>query len=199
MSESQIKFSTIDEAVEALGQGGMVVVMDDEDRENEGDLLLAACHATPESVAFVLRHTTGILCAPMPEARADALELAPMVDSNTCPKGTAFTVSVDVREGTTTGVSAADRAATFRALADDSGATAAGDFIRPGHVFPLRARSGGVRTRRGHTEAAVDLCELAGIYPPVGTCAGARVSVCMCVCVCVCAEDLSSHDCRRDR
>lgn len=169
MSEpTQISFSTIDEAVKALSEGGLVVVMDDEDRENEGDLLLAARHATPANVAFVLRHSTGILCAPMPAATADALDLPPMVDSNTCPKGTAFTVTVDVRDGTTTGVSAADRAATFRALADGSGATTADDFIRPGHVFPLRARPGGVRTRRGHTEAAVDLCELAGIYPPVG-------------------------------
>jgi 3,4-dihydroxy 2-butanone 4-phosphate synthase/GTP cyclohydrolase II len=164
----EIRFSSIDEAVAAIRAGGMVVVMDDEDRENEGDLLLAARHATPEQVAFVLRHSTGILCAPMPADRADALDLPPMVDSNTCPKGTAFTVTVDVRDGTTTGVSAADRAATFRALADPTGAIRADHFIRPGHVFPLRARAGGVRERRGHTEAAVDLCALAGIYPPVG-------------------------------
>lgn len=169
--EVEVRFSSIDEAVAALKEGRMVVVMDDEDRENEGDLVLAGCHATPERLAFILRHTTGIICAPMPSERADALKLPPMVDTNTCPKGTAFTVSVDARYGTTTGVSAADRAATFRALADAS-VQVDGDqdpFIRPGHVFPLRARQGGVRTRRGHTEAAVDLCTLADIYPPVGT------------------------------
>jgi 3,4-dihydroxy 2-butanone 4-phosphate synthase/GTP cyclohydrolase II len=152
----------VQRAVAALASGGMVVVVDDADRENEGDLVLAAGTATAEQVAFVVRHTTGILCAPMPAARADALGLPQMVADNSDAHGTAFTVSVDV-EGSGTGVSAADRARTFVALADP--AAKAADFRRPGHVFPLRARDGGVLVRAGHTEAAVDLLTLAGCAP----------------------------------
>ncbi|TWH44359.1 3,4-dihydroxy 2-butanone 4-phosphate synthase/GTP cyclohydrolase II [Rhodococcus rhodochrous J38] len=146
-------------AVEALAAGGLVVVVDDDDRENEGDLVAAASTITAEQMAFLVRHTTGIVCAPMPAHRADALDLPPMVEHNTDAHGTAFTVSVD-HVSTGTGVSAADRAATMRALADE--ATAPTDLRRPGHVFPLRAREGGVLARAGHTEAAVDLLRLAG-------------------------------------
>lgn len=146
-------------AVEALAAGGLVVVVDDDDRENEGDLVTAASTITAEQMAFLVRHTTGIVCAPMPAHRADALDLPLMVEHNTDAHGTAFTVSVD-HVSTGTGVSAADRAATMRALADE--ATAPADLRRPGHVFPLRAREGGVLARAGHTEAAVDLLRLAG-------------------------------------
>jgi len=146
-------------AVEALAAGGLVVVVDDDDRENEGDLVAAASTITAEQMAFLVRHTTGIVCAPMPAHRADALDLPLMVEHNTDAHGTAFTVSVD-HISTGTGVSAADRAATMRALADE--ATAPTDLRRPGHVFPLRAREGGVLARAGHTEAAVDLLRLAG-------------------------------------
>ncbi|SEO57763.1 bifunctional 3,4-dihydroxy-2-butanone-4-phosphate synthase/GTP cyclohydrolase II [Trujillonella endophytica] len=149
-------------AVSALCAGEMVIVVDDADREDEGDLVLAAATATDEQVAFVVRHSTGILCAPMTGARVDALRLPQMVSDSTDPHGTAFTVSVDdARCGT--GVSAADRARTFRALADPQ--TRAQDLRRPGHVFPLRARSGGVLVRPGHTEAAIDLLQLAGHEP----------------------------------
>ncbi|MCK8673626.1 bifunctional 3,4-dihydroxy-2-butanone-4-phosphate synthase/GTP cyclohydrolase II [Rhodococcus sp. HM1] len=146
-------------AVEALAAGGLVVVVDDDDRENEGDLVAAASTITAEQMAFLVRHTTGIVCAPMPAHRADALDLPLMVEHNTDAHGTAFTVSVD-HVSTGTGVSAADRAATMRALADEASAPA--DLRRPGHVFPLRAREGGVLARAGHTEAAVDLLRLAG-------------------------------------
>ncbi|MDQ0380460.1 bifunctional 3,4-dihydroxy-2-butanone-4-phosphate synthase/GTP cyclohydrolase II [Amycolatopsis thermophila] len=151
-------------AVTALAEGRMIVVTDDADREDEGDLVLAAATATAEQVAFVVRHTTGIVCAPMSAERADALRLPPMVPDNTDPHGTAFTVTVD-HAGTGTGVSAADRAATLRSLADP--ATRPEHLRRPGHVFPLRARPGGVLQRPGHTEAAVDLLRLAG-QEPVG-------------------------------
>jgi 3,4-dihydroxy 2-butanone 4-phosphate synthase / GTP cyclohydrolase II len=146
-----------------LRAGRMVVIMDDEDRENEGDLIMAAERATPEAVAFMIRHTSGIICVPMEEERLIALELPQMVPLNSESQRTAFTVSVDLRAGTTTGVSSVDRAATIRALADP--AAAAADFARPGHIFPLRSRRGGVLVRAGHTEAAVDLCRLAGLAP----------------------------------
>jgi 3,4-dihydroxy 2-butanone 4-phosphate synthase/GTP cyclohydrolase II len=155
--------NTIEELLAELRGGRMVVVMDDEDRENEGDLIMAAEHATAETIAFMIRHTSGIICVPMEEQRLAALELPQMVPANSESQRTAFTVSVDLRTGTTTGVSSADRAATVRALAD-SGSTAA-DFARPGHIFPLRPRAGGVLVRAGHTEAAVDLCRLAGLTP----------------------------------
>jgi 3,4-dihydroxy 2-butanone 4-phosphate synthase/GTP cyclohydrolase II len=155
--------STIEEAVEQLRRGGMVVVVDDEDRENEGDLVMAAEDVTPEAMAFFLEHTSGIFCVPMESSRADELDLPLMVVANTESQRTAFTVSVDYRHGTTTGISANDRAATVRALVDPT--TRSVDLNRPGHIFPLRYRPGGVLRRAGHTEATVDLCRLAGKFP----------------------------------
>lgn len=155
--------STIEEAVNALQQGKLVVVVDDEDRENEGDLIMAAEMATPATIAFMIRYTSGIICVPCEEDRLRALELPQMVDQNSDPMRTAFTISVDCVSGMTTGVSAQERANTIRALADDQvGAKA---FVSPGHVFPLRYRQGGVLVRSGHTEAAIDLCRLAGLKP----------------------------------
>jgi 3,4-dihydroxy 2-butanone 4-phosphate synthase / GTP cyclohydrolase II len=156
-------FSPVGEILAELRAGRMVIIMDDEDRENEGDLIMAAEHATPEAVAFMIRHTSGIICVPMPEEHLARLDLPQMVPVNSESHRTAFTVSVDLRAGTTTGVSSADRAATIRALADVDSKPA--DFARPGHIFPLRARRGGVLVRAGHTEAAVDLCQLAGLKP----------------------------------
>ena len=155
--------STIEEAVAALRNGGMVVVVDDEDRENEGDLIMAAEDVTAESMAFFLEHTSGVFCVPLESSRADELDLPLMVVANTEAQRTAFTVTVDYRHGTTTGISASDRAATVRALIDP--ATRPTDLNRPGHIFPLRYRPGGVLKRAGHTEATVDLCRLAGKYP----------------------------------
>ncbi|HET9089507.1 MAG TPA: 3,4-dihydroxy-2-butanone-4-phosphate synthase, partial [Acidimicrobiales bacterium] len=152
--------SSIEEAVAALRAGGMVVVVDDEDRENEGDLIMAAEDVTAESMAFFLEHTSGVFCVPLESARADELDLPLMVVANTEAQRTAFTVTVDYRHGTTTGISAGDRAATVRALIDP--ATRPSDLSRPGHIFPLRYRQGGVLKRAGHTEATVDLCRLAG-------------------------------------
>ncbi|MFL6143014.1 MAG: bifunctional 3,4-dihydroxy-2-butanone-4-phosphate synthase/GTP cyclohydrolase II [Labedaea sp.] len=160
--------SAVDRAVRQLARGGIVVVVDDEDRENEGDLIMAAEHATPELVAFFLRHTSGFLCTAITERRAVELGLEPMVDENTESQRTAFLVSVDYRHGTTTGISAADRAATVLALASD--ATAPDDLARPGHMMPLMAREGGVLKRAGHTEAGVDLCRLAGLTPAALLC-----------------------------
>jgi 3,4-dihydroxy 2-butanone 4-phosphate synthase / GTP cyclohydrolase II len=150
-------------AIEAFRRGEIVVVTDDTDRENEGDLIVAAVHATPEKIGFIVRYTTGIVCAPMPRDMARRLQLQPMVADNDAPLGTAFTVSVDFRHGMTTGISAEERCNTIRALANAN--VGAADFVRPGHVFPLIARDGGVLMRSGHTEAAVDLCRLAGIEP----------------------------------
>ncbi len=155
--------STIEEAVAALRNGGMVVVVDDEDRENEGDLIMAGEDVTAESMAFFLEHTSGVFCVPLESSRADELDLPLMVVANTEAQRTAFTVTVDYRHGTTTGISASDRAATVRALIDP--ATRPTDLNRPGHIFPLRYRPGGVLKRAGHTEATVDLCRLAGKYP----------------------------------
>jgi 3,4-dihydroxy 2-butanone 4-phosphate synthase / GTP cyclohydrolase II len=155
--------NSVAEILAELRAGRMVVVMDDEDRENEGDLIMAAECVTPDAVAFMIRHTSGIICVPMEEQRLARLELPQMVPVNDEQQRTAFTVSVDVRAGTTTGVSSADRAATIRALADE--ASVPGDFARPGHIFPLRPRRGGVLVRAGHTEAAIDLCRLAGCKP----------------------------------
>ncbi len=156
-------FDRIEDALGAVARGGMAVVVDDAGRENEGDLVLAAEKATPAAVAFLIRHTSGVVCAALPADRLAALQLPLMVADNCESQGTAFTVTVDYRHGTRTGISAADRAATLRALADPRAAAA--DFVRPGHVFPLRARPGGVLERRGHTEAAVDLARLAGLAP----------------------------------
>jgi 3,4-dihydroxy-2-butanone 4-phosphate synthase len=150
-------------AISAIARGELVVVTDDESRENEGDLILAAEAATPERVAFMVRHTSGLLCVGARAARLQALELPLMVPNNTEAQQTAFTVSVDYRHGTSTGISASDRSATIRALANPS--VLASDFARPGHVFPLRAVEGGVLARPGHTEAAADLAELAGFSP----------------------------------
>lgn len=155
--------SSVEEAIEQFRRGGMVVVVDDEDRENEGDLIMAAEDATPEAMAFFLEHTSGLFCVPLEGDRADALDLPLMVVANTEVQRTAFTVSVDYRHGTTTGISASDRAATIRALVDP--ATRPTDLNRPGHIFPLRYRPGGVLKRAGHTEAAVDLARLAGKSP----------------------------------
>src|SRR5882757_4890260 len=153
----------VETAVAAVAAGKFVVVLDDVDRENEADLIMAADHVTPEALAFMVRHTSGLVCVGLTGERLDHLGLPLMVPKNTDGFGTAFTVSVDVRPGTTTGISAADRAATIRALVDDRSVEA--DFTRPGHVFPLRARPGGVLKRAGHTEAAVDLARLAGLSP----------------------------------
>jgi len=158
-----VALSTIEEAVRAIRDGGMVVVVDDEDRENEGDLIMAAEDVTAESMAFYLEHTSGVFCVPLESARADELDLPLMVVANTEAQRTAFTVTVDYRHGTTTGISAHDRAATIRALIDPE--TRANDLNRPGHIFPLRYRPGGVLKRAGHTEATVDLCRLAGKSP----------------------------------
>jgi 3,4-dihydroxy 2-butanone 4-phosphate synthase / GTP cyclohydrolase II len=155
--------ATIDEALAQLRRGGMVVVVDDEDRENEGDLIMAAEDVTAESMAFFLEYTSGIFCVPLESDRADELDLPLMVVANTEAQRTAFTVSVDFRHGTTTGISAGDRAATVRALIDPE--TKPNDLNRPGHIFPLRYRNGGVLRRAGHTEATVDLCRMAGKYP----------------------------------
>ncbi len=152
---------SVERAIEEFRKGHLVIVVDDEDRENEGDLIIAAETATPESVNFILRHGRGILCAPLSGEIADRLELPLMTTRNTALMGTPFTVSVDAAEGTTTGVSASERALTLRKLADpDAGPD---DFAIPGHIFPLRAKDGGVLRRAGHTEAAVDLCRLAGL------------------------------------
>ncbi len=161
-------FATIEEAVEVLAAGGMVVVVDDEDRENEGDLVLAADAVTTEQMAFVIQHTSGFVCVPMLGDDLDRLELPPMVSRNQDPKGTAYAVSVDAVEGTTTGISAADRARTCRVLADP--ATTAQDITRPGHVLPLRYHPAGVLHRLGHTEASIDLLRLAGRRPAAVIC-----------------------------
>jgi 3,4-dihydroxy 2-butanone 4-phosphate synthase/GTP cyclohydrolase II len=155
--------ATIEEAVAQLRNGGMVVVVDDEDRENEGDLVMAAEDVSAESMAFYLEYTSGIFCVPLESQRADELDLPLMVVANTEAQRTAFTVSVDYRHGTTTGISAHDRAATVRALIDPG--TRPNDLNRPGHIFPLRYRQGGVLKRAGHTEATIDLCRLAGKKP----------------------------------
>jgi 3,4-dihydroxy 2-butanone 4-phosphate synthase / GTP cyclohydrolase II len=156
---------TVTEAIAAFARGEIVVVTDDDDRENEGDLVVAASLCTPEKMAFIIRNTCGIVCAPITQSEARRLQLAPMVASFDATIGTAFTVTVDVKHGLTTGISAEQRCNTVRALAN--GNMGAGDFVRPGHVFPLIARDGGVLMRSGHTEAAVDLCRLAEL-PPVG-------------------------------
>src|SRR5881275_2819296 len=160
--ESHNRISSV---IEAFARGELIVVIDDDDRENEGDLFVAASLCTPEKMAFIIRHTSGIVCAPLSAEQAKRLHLDPMVAANDAPLGTAFTVSVDCRHGLTTGISAEERTNTVRALANDN--SGAADFVRPGHVFPLIAKEGGVLMRSGHTEACVDLCRLAGV-PPVG-------------------------------
>ena len=159
----RIKLNTIDEAVDDFREGKFVIVVDDEDRENEGDLICAAEKITPEMVNFMLKYARGVLCAPITISRSEELDLPHQVQDNTSVLGTPFTVTVDKLEGCTTGVSAYDRAATIRALADP--ASTPQTFGRPGHINPLYAQDNGVLRRSGHTEAAVDLCKLAGLYP----------------------------------
>jgi 3,4-dihydroxy 2-butanone 4-phosphate synthase/GTP cyclohydrolase II len=156
-------FASIPDAVAAVARGEIVVVVDDEDRENEGDLIMAAEAVTPEKLAFFLHHTSGYICAPITSQRARELELPPMVEANTDSMRTAFLVTVDARVGTTTGISAGDRAVTIQALVDPR--TRPGDLNRPGHILPLEAKDGGVLKRAGHTEAAVDLARMAGLQP----------------------------------
>jgi len=161
-------FDTIEFAVAEIAAGRAVLVVDDEDRENEGDLIFAAELATPELVAFTVRHSSGLICVPMTGQDCDRLGLPPMFHSNQDRKGTAYTVSVDAKDGVTTGISASDRALTMRVLADAD--TNSEDLTRPGHVLPLRSREGGVLVRPGHTEAAIDLLVLAGLRPVAGIC-----------------------------
>ena len=156
-------FSTIEDAIAQIRTGGMVVVVDDEDRENEGDLVLAADKVTPEAINFMIREGRGLVCVSIPHARADELGLPLMVKDNTTPFGTAFTVSIEAKGKVTTGISARDRAVTIQTVMDPR--TRAEDLVRPGHVFPIRALEGGVLKRAGHTEASVDLAVLAGLPP----------------------------------
>jgi 3,4-dihydroxy 2-butanone 4-phosphate synthase / GTP cyclohydrolase II len=156
-------FATVEEAIEEIRQGRILVVVDDEDRENEGDLVMAADAATPEAVNFMAKYGRGLICVPMTGERLDELKIPMMVTDNTAPMGTAFTETVDARRGVTTGTSAYDRAVTIRTLVDAT--TSSSDLTRPGHIFPLRAMPGGVLRRAGHTEAAVDLARLAGRAP----------------------------------
>jgi 3,4-dihydroxy 2-butanone 4-phosphate synthase/GTP cyclohydrolase II len=156
-------FSTIEDAINAIDRGELVIVVDDANRENEGDLIIAAEKVTPEAMGFMVRHTSGVVCMPLEGDRLDELQLPMMVADNTTAYRTAFTVSVDAKRGTTTGISAADRATTVHTLIDR--ASTPDDLARPGHIFPLRYREGGVLKRAGHTEAAVDLSRLAGLYP----------------------------------
>ncbi len=168
MTNAPIQFNTIEEAVEDFRSGKILIVVDDEDRENEGDFILAAEKVTPEAINFFISEGRGVVCAPITARRSVELNLDLMVDKNTSIHETPFTVAVDYLHGTTTGVSAVDRAATVRALADPN--IKAEDFGRPGHIFPLRAVDGGVLRRAGHTEAAIDLCRLAGVQPAAVLC-----------------------------
>ncbi|HEV8438791.1 MAG TPA: bifunctional 3,4-dihydroxy-2-butanone-4-phosphate synthase/GTP cyclohydrolase II [Methylomirabilota bacterium] len=163
MSTERREFATIEDAIAEVRAGRTLVVVDDEDRENEGDLLMAADRVTPEAVNFMAKFGRGLICMPMMGDRLDELQISMMVSDNTAPLGTAFTVSVDARRGVTTGTSAYDRAVTIRTLVDP--AARSEDFTRPGHIFPLRAMPGGVLRRAGHTEAAVDLARLAACSP----------------------------------
>ena len=160
---SSSPFAPVEDAVAAIRAGKMVIVIDDEDRENEGDLTMAASKVTPEAINFMAKYGRGLICLPMTGERLDALDLPLMVDKNSAPFGTAFCVSIEARGRTTTGISAADRAATVAAAIDPN--TRPDDLARPGHMFPLRARDGGVLVRAGQTEAAVDLARIAGLYP----------------------------------
>ena len=163
MSSAVTPFATVEEAIEDIRNGRMVVVVDDPDRENEGDLVIAAQFATPEAVNFMATHARGLICLCLTDERCEELGLPPMTQRNEAPLGTAFTVSVEAREGVTTGISAADRAHTIQVAIDP--ASTPHDLVQPGHVFPLRARDGGVLVRAGQTEAAVDLARLAGLIP----------------------------------
>ena len=158
-----LRLDPVERAIADIAAGKAVVVVDDEDRENEGDIIIAASRATPELMAFTIRHSSSVICVPMPADMLDRLEIPLMTPHNKDRLRTAYTISVDARDGVTTGISAADRAHTARVLADS--ATEPWEITRPGHVFPLRYREGGVLARRGHTEAAVDLARLAGLTP----------------------------------
>jgi 3,4-dihydroxy 2-butanone 4-phosphate synthase/GTP cyclohydrolase II len=161
-------FCSVEEAIEAFSHGEMLIITDDEDRENEGDLALPAQFVTPDAINFMATSARGLICVPMDGARLDQLGLHPMVGQNTAPLGTAFTVSVEARTGVSTGISAPDRARTIQVLMDPN--STADDLVRPGHMFPLRARDGGVLVRAGQTEASVDLCRLAGLQPGAVIC-----------------------------
>ncbi|MGH9861936.1 MAG: 3,4-dihydroxy-2-butanone-4-phosphate synthase, partial [Candidatus Acidiferrales bacterium] len=163
MSEASTQFGAIEEAIEEVRQGCMVIIVDDEDRENEGDLTVAAEKITADHINFMARYGRGLICVSLTEERCDHLRLRLMADENTSPYSTAFCESIDARYGVSTGISAADRAATIRTTLDP--ATRPTDLVRPGHVFPLRARRGGVLVRAGQTEASVDLARLAGLAP----------------------------------
>ena len=164
MAEAHLTpFSSVEEALDDIRQGKFVVVVDDPDRENEGDLVIAAQFATPEAINFMATHARGLICLSLTEERADELALRPMTDHNEAPLGTAFTVSIEAREGVTTGISAADRSHTIQVAINPS--SKPGDLVQPGHVFPLRAKPGGVLERIGQTEAAVDMSRLAGLTP----------------------------------
>ena len=157
------KISSISEAIEDFRQGKLLIIVDDEDRENEGDFVTAADFITPEKINFMAKHGRGLICVSMTGERLDALELHPMVSDNTSKMGTPFTISVDAVHRTTTGISAHDRAETVKVLIDTD--TKPEDLARPGHIFPLRAEKGGVLSRAGHTEAGIDLARLAGLIP----------------------------------
>ncbi|MFN3414558.1 MAG: 3,4-dihydroxy-2-butanone-4-phosphate synthase, partial [Thermoanaerobaculum sp.] len=161
-------FATVEEAAEEFRRGRFVIIVDDEERENEGDLTIAAEKVTPEAINFMATHARGLICVSLTEERCNELDLPLMVERNTSPHGTAFCVSVEARGKVTTGISAADRAATVQALIDPK--TKPEDLIRPGHMFPLRAKPGGVLKRAGHTEASVDLARIAGLYPAAVIC-----------------------------
>src|SRR6476619_7366085 len=161
--QKQTPFSTVEEAIDDIREGKFVVVVDAADRENEGDLTIEAQFATPEAINFMATHGRGLICLCLTEERCDALRLRPMSDRTETPFGTAFTVSIEAREGISTGISAQDRSRTIQVAIDPS--KGAGDLVQPGHVFPLRARAGGVLRRGGQTEAAVDLARLAGLNP----------------------------------
>ncbi|MGH6898819.1 MAG: 3,4-dihydroxy-2-butanone-4-phosphate synthase [Geminicoccaceae bacterium] len=163
IQSSAVMLDSVEDAIEAIRAGRLVIVVDDADRENEGDLIMAAAMATPAQVAFMIRHTSGILCTPLIADDAARLHLTPMVAHNDAPMGTAFTVSIDYRYGLSTGISAEERTNTVRALANPN--AGADDFVRPGHIFPLIGKEGGVLVRSGHTEAAIDLARLAGLAP----------------------------------
>ncbi|HZY96137.1 MAG TPA: bifunctional 3,4-dihydroxy-2-butanone-4-phosphate synthase/GTP cyclohydrolase II [Candidatus Cybelea sp.] len=163
LADERSSMDSIESAIAAVREGQMVVVLDDEDRENEGDLVMAAEKVTPEAINFMRKEGGGLICVPMTSERLDALQIPNMVNDNTAPLGTAFSVSVEARGRVTTGISAQDRSNTIRALVDSKSGPA--DFLRPGHTFPLRAREGGVLVRAGQTEASVDLAKLAGLYP----------------------------------
>jgi 3,4-dihydroxy 2-butanone 4-phosphate synthase/GTP cyclohydrolase II len=168
MSEPEQFFSSVEEVIEDLRQGRMVVILDDEDRENEGDLVCAAERVTPELINFMATHGRGLICLSMTAERLEELEIPPMVQENTTRRGTAFCVSIEARHDVTTGISAADRSTTVRVAVDPE--TRPADLARPGHIFPLKCHSGGVLKRAGHTEASVDLCRLAGLQPAAVIC-----------------------------